>query len=94
VSPWYAVKAPLRLWSSPDNPRELEHRPRGEDGNYTGVPDALELAEYGPVYFVQGSVEPEDFEEAGFTLVPVEEDVLYELVPPGGTPYTVPEERQ
>ena len=94
VSPWYAIKAPLRLWSSPDNPRELEHRPQGENGNYTGVPDALELAEEGPVYFVQGSVEPEDFEEAGFTLVPVEEDVLYELVPPGGTPYTAPEERQ
>ncbi len=94
VSPWYAVKAPLRLWSSPDNPRELEHRPEGENGDYTGVPDALELAEYGPVYFVQRSVNPEDFEEAGFTIVPVEEGVLYELVLPDGTPYTIPEERQ
>ncbi len=94
VSAWYAVKAPLRLWSSPDNPRKLEHRPQGENGDYTGVPDALELTEYGPVYFVQGSVKPEDFESAGFTIVPVEEGVLYELVPPGGTPYTVPTERQ
>ena len=93
VSPWYAIKAPLRLWSSPDNPRELEHRPQGPDADYTGVPDALELAEYGPVYFIQGSVKPEDFEEAGFTIVPVE-GVLYELVPPEGTPHTLPEERQ
>ncbi len=94
VSPWYAVKAPLRLLSSPDNPRELEHRPQEKDDDYTGVSDALELAEYGPVYFIGGSVKPEDFEEAGFSIITVEEGILYELVPPGGTPYTVPDERQ
>ncbi|MDQ3387234.1 MAG: hypothetical protein M3475_06495, partial [Actinomycetota bacterium] len=48
-----------------------------------------EAAENGPVYILdQESAGPSYFREAGFKIVRVEEDILYELVPPGKEPYT------
>jgi hypothetical protein len=57
--------------------------------DYTGVSTAREAAKNGPVYILdQESAGPGYFREAGFKIVRVEEDVLYELVPPGKEPYT------
>jgi hypothetical protein len=57
--------------------------------DYTGVSTAREAAKNGPVYILdQESAGPSYFREAGFKIVRVEEDVLYELVPPGKEPYT------
>jgi len=36
---------------------------------------------------------PQNFREAGFYFVRVEMGLLYELVPPGGKPYTSTEEQ-
>ncbi len=57
--------------------------------DHTGVSTAREAAENGPVYILdQESAGPSYFREAGFKIVRVEEDVLYELVPPGKESYT------
>ena len=48
----------------------------------TGVEAAREAAKEGPVYILdQESADASDFRKAGFDIVEVEEDILYELVP-------------
>jgi hypothetical protein len=51
-------------------------------------------ARKGPVYALGKSIDPCDFQNTGFSVVRVEGDLLYEIVPPRGTPYTSPEEQQ
>jgi Protein of unknown function (DUF2723) len=54
----------------------------------SGVSTAKEAAKKGRVYILdQGSWDPKRFRDAGFRVVPVKADVLYELVPPGREPY-------
>ena len=56
---------------------------------------ARQAAKKGPVYIIdQESAGPQHFRDAGFYFVRVEKGLLYELVPPGGKPYTSIEEQQ
>ncbi len=93
ISPWYPSRNPTRTWSGPNGPRpEILVAP--SLGN-TGAIEAKEAARRGgPVYALKGSVDLNDFRTAGFSIVTVEKDLLYELVPPGRTPYTTLEEQQ
>lgn len=68
----------------PDNlgPDEAEHL--YSTGDISGVEAAGRAAERGPVYIVaQESASAAAFRRAGFEIVPVEEGILYRLVPPG-----------
>jgi hypothetical protein len=57
----------------------------------SGVSAAKKAAKKGRVYLLdQGSTNPESFQNAGFEVVTVEKDLLYELVPPGREPYSPP----
>ena len=54
----------------------------------SGVSTAKKAAKEGRVYLLdQGSTNPERFQNAGFEVVTVRADLLYELVPPGREPY-------
>jgi Protein of unknown function (DUF2723) len=54
----------------------------------SGVTTAKKAAKEGRVYVLdQGATNPERFENAGFEVIPVRADLLYELVPPGREPY-------
>jgi Protein of unknown function (DUF2723) len=54
----------------------------------SGVSTAKKAAKEGRVYVLdQGATNPERFQKAGFEVVPVRADLLYELVPPGREPY-------
>ncbi len=92
VSPWYPSRNPTRTWSDPAGPRP--QLPLAPSIGNTGVAEAEEAAKEGPVYALEKSVELCDFEEAGFSVVTVEENLLYELVPPDRAPYTSLEEQQ
>jgi Protein of unknown function (DUF2723) len=53
----------------------------------SGVSAAQKAAKKGRVYLLdQGSTDPEPFRNAGFEVVTVKKDLLYELVPPGREP--------
>jgi hypothetical protein len=57
----------------------------------SGVSAAKKAAKKGRVYLLdQGSTDPEPFRNAGFEVVTVKKDLLYELVPPGREPYSPP----
>ena len=58
--------------------------------DFTGVTAAKLAAERGPVYILnqEGISGAPPFLKAGFDIVEVEKGLLYELVPPGGEPYT------
>jgi hypothetical protein len=57
----------------------------------SGVSAAKKAAKKGRVYLLdQGSTNPEPFRNAGFEVVTVKKDLLYELVPPGREPYSPP----
>ena len=57
----------------------------------SGVSAAKKAAKKGRVYLLdQGSTNPEPFQNAGFEVVIVKKDLLYELVPPGREPYSPP----
>ena len=57
----------------------------------SGVSAAKKAAKKGHVYLLdQGSTDPEPFRNAGFEVVTVKKDLLYELVPPGREPYSPP----
>jgi hypothetical protein len=54
----------------------------------SGVTTAKKAAKEGRVYVLdQGATNPERFENAGFEVILVRADLLYELVPPGREPY-------
>jgi hypothetical protein len=88
ISPWYPSWNPIRVWTDPHKAEDIR---LGKDDR-TGVTAVKVLADRGPVYMLQGSADPSDFLDAGFSVVPVEEDLLYELVPPGRVPYAGPDE--
>ena len=68
------------VWPVGTDPRASERLYRTADN--TGVEAAREAAKEGPVYILgQESADASDFREAGFDIVEVEEDILYELVP-------------
>ncbi len=91
ISPWYPSSNPMRIWPSPPNPDDY---PTTTDIGGTGVADARVAARSGPVYVLEGSTDLCAFRNAGFSVLDVETDLLYELVPPGGAPYTGSEDRQ
>ena len=90
VSPWYPSQNLTRTWSDPAGPRPKI--PLAPSFGNTGVTEAEEAAKKGSVYALEKSVNLCDFQEAGFSTVTVEEDLLYELVPPDRASYTSPEE--
>ena len=92
LSPWYPSRNPMRVWSASDT--STGEYPVQEDIGGRGVADARVAARRGAVYVLKGSMDLCAFQNAGFSVLPVETDVLYELVPPGGTPYTGSEDRQ
>ena len=92
LSPWYPSRNPMRVWSASSAP--TDEYPEQEDIGSRGVADARVAAGKGPVYVLEGSTDLCAFQNAGFSVLEVEPDVLYELVPPGGTPYTGSEARQ
>lgn len=56
----------------------------------TGITSAKIAARKGPVYILnEDSVAPWNFTDAGFDIIHVRGDILYELVSPGGASYTL-----
>lgn len=92
VSPWYPSHNPQRVWSASGAPTNGYPAPMRVGGS--GVADARVAARKGPVYALGKSIDPCDFQNTGFSVIRVEGDLLYEIIPPGGTPYTSPEEQQ
>ncbi len=92
VSPWYPSRNPMRVWSASSTP-DNEY-PTEESVGSNGVADARVAARKGPVYALENSVDLCDFQNTGFSVVRVEGDLLYEIVPPGGAAYTSSGEQQ
>ena len=93
VSPWYPSRNPMRVWSALSVPEDGEY-PTAQSVGSNGVADARVAAREGPVYALGRSIEPCDFQNTGFSVIRVEGDLLYEIVPPDHTPYTSPEDQQ
>jgi membrane protein implicated in regulation of membrane protease activity len=92
VSPWYPAQNPMRVWSVRSTPDD--EYPAAQSVGSNGVADARVAARKGPVYALGSSIDVCNFQNTGFSVVRVEGDLLYEIVPPGGTAYTGPEEQQ
>jgi 4-amino-4-deoxy-L-arabinose transferase-like glycosyltransferase len=92
VSPWYPAQNPMRVWSVRSTPDG--DYPAAQSVGSNGVADARVAARKGPVYALGSSIDLCNFQNTGFSIVRVEEDLLYEIVPPGGAAYTSPEEQQ
>ena len=92
VSPWYPTQNPMRVWSVRSAPDD--EYPAAKSVGSNGVADARVAARKGPVYALGSSIDLCNFQNTGFSVVRVEGDLLYELVPPESTPYTSPEEQQ
>jgi hypothetical protein len=74
------------VWPDDIDLATTDHRYGTDD--LSGVSTAKKAAKEGRVYVLdQGATNPERFENAGFEVVPVRADLLYELVPPGREPY-------
>ncbi|HEX2729145.1 MAG TPA: DUF2723 domain-containing protein [Rubrobacteraceae bacterium] len=94
IDPWYPSwkRETDIVW--PDDIDLVTTNLRYGTNDYTGVATAKEAAKRGPVYILdQDSAGPHNFVEAGFKIVRVEKNILYELVPPGGKQYTKTESR-
>ena len=94
IDPWFPSwkRSTDIVW--PDNIDALTTNLRYGTNDYTGVSTAREAAKNGPVYILdQDGAGPDNFREAGFEIVPVERGILYELVLPGGEPYTKNKDR-
>ena len=94
VSPWYPAwqRHTDLVW--PDDIDVETSNLRYGTQDWSGVDAARQAAKRGPVYIIdQESAMPQNFREAGFYFVRVEMGLLYELVPPGGRPYTSTEEQ-
>jgi 4-amino-4-deoxy-L-arabinose transferase-like glycosyltransferase len=92
VSPWYPAQNPMRVWSVRSSPDD--EYPAAKSVGSNGVADARVAARKGPVYALGSSIGLCNFQNTGFSVVRVEGDLLYEIVPPGGAAYTSPEEQQ
>jgi hypothetical protein len=92
ISPWYPSNNPMRVWSASATPDDEYPTEKSVGGS--GLTDARVAARKGPVYVLEGSTDLCAFRNAGFSVLIVEPDILYELVPPGGTPYTGSETQQ
>jgi 4-amino-4-deoxy-L-arabinose transferase-like glycosyltransferase len=92
VSPWYPAQNPMRVWSVQSTPDD--EYPAAKSVGSNGVADARVAARKGPVYALGSNIDLCNFQNTGFSVVRVEGDLLYEMVPPGGAAYTSPEEQQ
>ena len=92
VSPWYPAQNPMRVWSARSTPDD--EYPAAQSVGSNGVADARVAARKGPVYAVGSSIDPCEFQNTGFSVIRVEGDLLYEIVPPDSTAYTEAEEQQ
>ena len=92
VSPWYPSRNPQRVWSASGAPDD--EFPSAKSVSSTGVADARVAARKGPVYTLGDGLELCNFQNTGFSVIRVEGDLLYEIVPPDRAPYTSPEEQQ
>ena len=73
----------------PDDINHVTTDLRYGTNDYTGVSTARITARDGAVYILdQDSANARYFTDAGFDIVRVEQNLLYELVPPGGERYT------
>jgi hypothetical protein len=92
VSPWYPSRNPQRVWSASGAPDD--EFPSAKSVSSNGVADARVAARKGPVYTLGDGLELCNFQNTGFSVIRVEGDLLYEIVPPDRAPYTSPEEQQ
>ena len=92
VSPWYPSRNPQRVWSA--SGAAEDRFPSVKSVGSTGVADARVAARKGPVYALTGGLDLCSFQNTGFSVISVEGDLLYEIVPPDRAPYTSPEEQQ
>jgi hypothetical protein len=92
ISPWYPSRNPQRVWSASGAPED--EFPSTKSVGSNGVADARVAARKGPVYALGDGLDLCNFQNTGFSVIRVERDLLYEIVPPDHTPYTSPEEQQ
>ena len=92
VSPWYPTRNSMRVWSARHMPDD--EYPAVKSVGSNGVADARVAAREGPVYALGGSIDLCNFQNTGFSIIQVEGDLLYEIVPPDSIAYTEPEEQQ
>lgn len=92
VSPWYPSRNPQRVWSASGAPDD--EFPSVKSVGSNGVADARVASRKGPVYTLGDGLGLCNFQNTGFSVIRVEGDLLYEIVPPDRTPYTSPEEQQ
>lgn len=89
IDPWWPSWTRYTDIVWPDDIDLLTTNLRWGTNDPTGVSTAKEAAERGPVYILdQDSAGPQNFLDAGFKIIRVEKNILYELVPPGGKQYT------
>jgi hypothetical protein len=92
VSPWYPSRNPQRVWSASGAAKD--RFPSVKSVGSTGVADARVAARKGPVYALGEGLDFCSFQNTGFSVISIEGDLLYEIVPPDRAPYTSPEEQQ
>jgi Protein of unknown function (DUF2723) len=92
VSPWYPSRNPQRVWSASGAPDD--EFPSVKSVGSNGVADARVASRKGPVYTLDDSLDLCNFQNTGFSVIRVEGDLLFEIVPPDRAPYTSPEEQQ
>ncbi len=91
VSPWYPSRNPQRVWSISGAPDDEFLSAKSVGSN--GVADARVASRKGPVYTLGDGLDLCNFQNTGFSVIRVEGDLLYEIVPPDRAPYTNPEEQ-
>ena len=92
VSPWYPSRNPQRVWSASGAAKD--RFPSVKSVGSTGVADARVAARKGPVYALGEGLGLCSFQNTGFSVISVEGDLLYEIVPPDHAPYTSLEKQQ
>jgi Protein of unknown function (DUF2723) len=92
ISPWYPSRNPQRVWSASGAP--VDEFPSAKSVGSSGVADSRVSARTGPVYALGDGLNICNFQNTGFSVIRVEGDLLYEIVPPDRVPYTSPEEQQ
>jgi hypothetical protein len=92
VSSWYPSRNPQRVWSASGAAKD--RFPSVKSVGDTSVADARVAARKGPVYALGGGLDLCSFQNTGFSVISVEGDLLYEIVPPDHAPYTSPEKQQ
>ncbi len=92
ISPWYPSRNPQRVWSASGAP--VDEFPSAKSVGSNGVADSRVAARTGPVYALGDGLNICNFQNTGFSVIRVEGDLLYEIVPPDHAPYTSLEEQQ